>query len=134
MPWLSIVAWLVTYLLSSSQGNSAGKSALLATGAAVGTYLLADPANENNFLGIGQGTPTSDDAAGNPSSSGTSSGGAANWATLGTSAIKTAGDVVTSPYTAGTIAATGAATGSGVFKSENLPWLLGALGLILLIK
>lgn len=138
MPWLTIIVWLVTFLLASQkEGTSKGKAALLATGAAVGTYVLADPSNPNNLLGIGQtnGEAKTADTAGSPTQSGaTPTLGTAGQ--LASTAMTTAGSVLTNPNTALTIGAGAAATGSGIFSSENLkkyaPWLIGLAAIFIL--
>lgn len=55
MPWLSIIVWLMSYFISTKNGMSSGKAALLATAAGVGTYYLADPSNTDNVLGLSFG-------------------------------------------------------------------------------
>lgn len=55
MPWLSIIVWLISYFISTKNGMSAGKAALVATAAGVGTYYLADPSNKGNILGVSLG-------------------------------------------------------------------------------
>jgi len=140
MPWITIIVWVLTYLLSSQkEGVSKGKAALLATGAAVGTYVLADPANPDNLLGIGQtsGDAVTSSNAGDPTKSG-AAGTLGTAGTLATTAMTTAGSVLTNPNTAGTILAGSAATSSGIFSSETLkkyaPWIIGGVAIFLLKK
>lgn len=45
MSWLSIIVRPVSHFLSSKSDASRGRAALIVTGAALGTYYLADPAN-----------------------------------------------------------------------------------------
>lgn len=138
MPWFSIIVWIASFLLSSSkEGVSTGKAALIASGAALGAYMLADPSNPTNYLGISQTTaPTSDATLGSTTQSGAQTTPAGvDWNHLADTTIKTAGTVITSPATAATIAAVGATTGSGIFNGMSLTTLLliGG-GAILLMK
>lgn len=125
MPWLSIIVWLVTFLLSSQkEGVSKGKAALLATGAALGTYYLADPSNPDNLLSIGQ---TAGDAVTDANAGSVTNSGAAG-------ALGTVGSVLTSPTLPAVIMATGAAAGTGIFGEKWLPWAVGIGALILLSR
>lgn len=54
MPWLTIVMWVLSYLVAKAKGASTAEAALLATGVAAATYFLAEPTNEDNLLGLGQ--------------------------------------------------------------------------------
>lgn len=53
MPWTSIVMFLLSFLMSKSKGKSTAQAAGIAALAGGATYLLADPANSSNLLGIG---------------------------------------------------------------------------------
>lgn len=129
MPWLSIIMWLVSFLLSKSSGASTTKSALIATGVGLGTYYLADPSNPDNLLGIGLGdgaktTPgdTSDDA------------GASAAAGFGTKALSEVGSTLRSWGPAGTL---GVVAGTTAISQVNSKWLLiggAAVLAILLLK
>jgi len=131
MPWITIIVWVLTYLLSSQkEGTSKGKAALLATGAAVGTYVLADPANEHNLLGVGQsGSTVSDTDAG--SITGANTSGGSNVLPVAGSVLKAA---VASP--AASILAGGHVannTSTDTIK-KWAPWVLGGLAIFLLAK
>lgn len=136
MPWLSLIVFLASFILSKKKGASTGKAALIAGAAGLATYALVDPANSDNYFGVTTGATVTDENAGSPTSSETATGtiSPTNWADVGKTTVTTAKDVITNPNSAGTIAAAGAATGSGIFSSSNLPWLLGGLGLILLLR
>lgn len=136
MPWISLLVFLATFLISKKKGAATGTAALAATAAGVGTYMLADPSNPNNVLGVGQGANVTDAEAGSPALATTTSGtgGTSTWADVTKTTLETTKDVVTNPNTAGTVAAVGATTGSGIFQSKNVPWLLGGLALILLMR
>lgn len=56
MPWLSIIAFVLSFLVSKKSGMSTG--AALLTGAVVGggTYYAVDSANPNNLFQIGVST------------------------------------------------------------------------------
>lgn len=136
MPWTSIIVWLITFALSmSKKGTSAGKAALLATGAAVGTYVLADPSNADNLLGVGAGSATTDNAAGAVTGSGKAAPGtSAGWAGVANTALTTAGKVATDPNTAKTIIAGAAATRTGIFSGTTGRWIACGVLLLLLRK
>lgn len=136
MPWISLLIFLATFLISKKKGASTGTAALAATAAGVGTYMLADPANPDNVFGVGQGVDVTDAEAGSPTLVTTTSGtaGTSTWGAVTKTALETTKDVVTNPNTAGTVAAVGATTGSGIFQSKNMPWLIGGLALILLMR
>lgn len=53
MPWISIAMFILSFLVSKSKGKSTAASAGIAALAGGATYLLADPANSSNLLGIG---------------------------------------------------------------------------------
>lgn len=138
MPWVTIVVWLISYLVASSQkGVSKGKAALIATGAAAATYYLAEPTNENNLLGVGladnkatPGDPTVDDGGE------TDSGGTVR-ATVAPSQsgglISEVGSTLRSWGPVGTAAVVGTTTGA----LTGNKWLLYgglAIGAIVLMK
>lgn len=53
MPWMSIIVWVLSFILSGGlESGKAGKAALIATGAAVGTWFAVDPANPNAYFDI----------------------------------------------------------------------------------
>lgn len=131
MPWLSIAMWLISFLVSKSSGASTAKAAMIATGAGLATYYLADPANSENILGlqtsdkVDSGSPTETTQ---PSVPKTSTG---SW---GQTAVSTVGDVLKSWGPTGTI---GVVAGTTALTSSSVPsWLkwvgAGALALIIL--
>lgn len=127
MPWLSIIVWLVTFLLSGgTESGKAGKSALLATGAALGSYYLVDPANPDAMF---------DWFSSSESTAAVSGVSTANTTGIGSTAVTTAGDVLKSWGPTGTagVIATGAAASSGIFDEPWL-WALGALAALIILK
>lgn len=132
MPWVSIIVWLVTFLLSKSSGASNGSAALAATGAGLATYYLADPSNKDNVLGIGaedKTTPgsTSETRAANVDTSGLTS--------IGKTVVSETGSVLKSWGPTGTL---GVIAGTAAVTSTNwdkwLPWILGGAALFLLTR
>lgn len=134
MPWMSIIVWLITFFVSKSSGASTGKAALLATGAGLASYYLADPANKDNVLGISYGESKA--VPGTPSV--TTPGAAVDTSTLGSigktlisetsSTLKSWGPTGTLGVIAGT---TAIASGS---KTKYWPWIAGAVGLYLITR
>lgn len=131
MPWLSIIVWIVSYFLSSKSGASKGQSALIATGAALGTYYMADPANPDNVLGVTMGdskTVPGDTSQSTPD-------GATKPVTLpslGSSMVSEVGSTLRSWGPLGTTTVVGATTGALTGDSKWL-WLAGGVGLLLLL-
>lgn len=132
MPWVTIIIWLLTYLLSSSkEGVSKGKAALIATGAAAAAYYVAEPTNANNLMGIGladdktvPGDPSVDD------SGVTTAGGTGKpvIAPAGTSSTgSTFSNLLSKWGPTAAVAAGGIATGAVLSDNKWLIW--GALGL-----
>lgn len=131
MPWLSIIVWLVSYFLSSKSGASKGQSALIATGAALGTYYMADPANPDNVLGVtlggskttpGDTSQSSPDGASKP----------VTLPTLGSSVASEVGSTLRSWGPLGTTAVVGTATGALTDDNKWL-WLAGGAAVLLLL-
>lgn len=54
MPWVSIIIFVLSFVLSKKSGKSNTESALIGAAAGGATYLLADPANPSNLFGVGQ--------------------------------------------------------------------------------
>lgn len=133
MPWMSIVVWLVTFLVSKSSGASTGKAALMATGAGLATYYLADPANTDNVLGVSFG----DDKATPGSPTTTLPGATVNTSTLGSfgkTAVSEVGSTLRSwgpTGTLGVVAGTTAVTSDKY--SKYIPWVFG-LGALYILK
>lgn len=138
MPWLSIISFIVTFLLSKSQGASTGKAAMLATAAGLATYYVADPANPDNLLGFGQtekttpGTVDEDTGASAPTGGGGLAGTIGGIAKTGVSEV---GSTMRSWGPTGTL---GVAAGVTALSSDSfskyLPWIAGGLVLILLTR
>lgn len=141
--WVTITVWLISFLLSYSKTKDAGKSALLATGAAAAAYYTIEPTNEDAIWGdatrdfLGMSKPAGDEAilgtAPKPTGSSASSDIVGATAQLGTAAIQSTADVAKSWGPAGTI---GAITAASLIKGVDNRWLLagGALVLIMLMK
>lgn len=149
MPWTSIIAWLVTYFFSKSQGVSSGKAALLATAAGIGTYYLADPANKENVLGITY--PSTGDTSTLPSTGGvdkTVPGSVTQTMPIGSQLISTAGGLLTTGIQeagstlkswgpTGTLGVIAGTTAVSSLAGSKPNWLLIggiALGAILLLR
>lgn len=141
--WVTIIVWLVSFLLSYSKTKDAGKSALLATGAAAVAYYTVEPTNEDAIWGdatrdfLGMSKPDGDEAllgkAKTPTGSSASSNIVGATTQLGTAAIQSTADVAKSWGPAGTV---GAITAAGLTKGVDKKWLLAgaALALFLLLK
>lgn len=116
MPWLSIIVWLMSYFISTKNGMSSGKAALLATAAGVGTYYLADPSNQGNVLGLSFGdtkaTPGDVSGATRPATTAVGS--------IGSTAVSEVGATLRSWGPLGTTGVVATATGA---LSDN-KWLL----------
>lgn len=133
MPWMSIIVWLVSFLLSKASGASNGKAALLATGAGLATYYLADPSNTDNVLGLSFGEDKA--IPGDPSA--TSGAGAATSAlgSFGKTAVSEAGSVLKSWGPTGTLGVVAGTTAlASDDRSEWLPWIAGGAALFLLTR
>lgn len=148
MPWVTIVVWLVSYLLSYSKTKDAGKSALLATGAAAAAYYTIEPTNEDSLWGDEVGNLLGlDEASGDEAISGTAatpsstvkvgtttSGTVGALSSLGSTAITSTADVAKSWGATGTL---GFAAGATALSSVDSKWLWvggGLLAFLLLAK
>lgn len=152
MPWTSIVMFILSFLMSKSKGKSTAQAAGVAALAAGATYLLADPANSSNLLGLGT-TPGSVGAEKvspgdtsavsgvvetNPAdvakstAAGTAAGQTWYQATLDTvgSTLKSWGGV----GTAAVIGTTGVVAGGSATKNKYLLWGGLALAAYLILK
>lgn len=135
MPWMSIIVWLFTFLVSKSSGASTGKAALLATGAGLATYYMADPANKENVLGLTFG----DGAKATPGSPQITSSGATvdtdSMSSVGKTLISETGNTLRSwgpTGTLGVVAGTAAITSDS--RKEWWPWLIAGAVLIFLSR
>ena len=108
MPWLSIIVWLMSYFISTKNGMSSGKAALLATAAGVGTYYLADPSNRDNVLGLsfGDTRATPGDVSGATQAATTAAGG------IGSTAVSEVGSTLRSWGPLGTAGVVATTTGA----------------------
>lgn len=130
MPWLTIIMWLVSFLLAGgTKSGQAGKAALAATGVAAATYYLAEPANPDAMF---DWFSSSDDVSGKADSGVTDSSSPG----IGSAITTTAGGVLKSWGPTGTAVVIGtaaAATKSGIF-SDIPVWVWVAGGLLLLTR
>lgn len=130
MPWVSIITWLLSFLLSKSSGASTGKAAALATGAALATYYVADPANPDNLLGISFGDSKEVPGDPNGDTGATKGTGDPVWGKI----ISETGSTLRSWGPTGTL---GVIAGTTAVTSDDkswLPWLIGGVALLLLLK
>lgn len=132
MPWMSIIMWLVSFLASKSSGASTTKSALIATGAGLATYYLADPANKDNVLGVTMG----DDKATTGSTTEVD-GGSTKLPTpsFGSTAVSEVGSTLRNWGATGTlavVAGTSALASGGLTK--YWPWIALAAGAFILTR
>jgi len=133
MPWLSIAIWLLTFIASGGlKSGGAAKAALLATGAGLASWYLADPANPQAAFDVFKTQqPSSGSNSGVPSVSTTS--GQSGGSTVDT-IVKEAVSLLKSWGPTGTTAAlagTAAVFGGGIFKNVPTWLLLGGGALIL---
>lgn len=118
MPWVSIVVWLISFLVSKSSGASNAKSAMIATGAGLATYYLADPSNTENVLGVGGSDKVE---SGSPSETTAPTTVKTPTSSFGTTAVNTVGDVLKSWGPTGTM---GVVAGTTALTSSNIPtWI-----------
>lgn len=141
--WVTIIVWLISYLLSYSKTKDAGKSALIATAAGAAAYYTIEPTNENAIWGeatgkfLGMDVPSGDEAVtGNAptpnAGSGLSSlvGGTTQ---LGTTAIQGAADVAKSWGPAGTLGVVAGTSLSGSVDKKWF-WIAAAAAAFILLK
>lgn len=150
MPWLSIIMFVISFLFSKSKGASTAQAAGIGALAAGATYLVADPANADNLLGIGtqagsvgakKTVPGSTSETSTVTSgAGTSTAGSllTTGAGLADTAIKTTGSTLSSWGGAGTATVIGTTAAAGALTSSSfskyLPWFAGGALLLLLSK
>lgn len=149
MPWMSIIAWVISFFLSKSQGASNGKAALLATAAGVATYYLADPANTENVLGITYPSTGTTDVLGKDGGvAKTTAGSVTQTMPVAGSLLSTAGGLLTTATQeagstlrswgpTGTLGVIAGTTAVGALSDGKPNWLLIggiALGLLVLLK
>lgn len=134
MPWLTIILTILSFFASKKAGASNTQALLTAGLVGAGTYYTT---HETEWGRVNLGDLDGVDLAGaTPGGVVTDSDG--NTVTVGGQPVRSGGGNVWDTLgqwggygTAAVIGATGAATGSGIFSSKNLPWLLGGAFLVL---
>lgn len=133
MPWMSIIVWLISFLMAGgTKSGQAGKAALIATGAAAATYYALDPANPDALFDTFK-TDAAKTVAGETVASTAAPTMTGSTGGILDTTVKTAGGVLTSWGATGTLAAvagTAALTGSGIFAGIPNWVLIGGAGLI----
>lgn len=136
MPWMSIIVWLVSFILQKSAGVSTGKAALVSTALGAATYYVADPANSDNVLGIRIGDAKV--SPGDPAETSVATPAAGVAAASAPSTISTGSGLMKwiseNPLTTAAVAA---GTGAAVASSSDNNWLLWGgigLGVLLLLR
>lgn len=129
MPWMSIIVWLVSFLLQKSAGVSSGKAALTSTALGAATYYLADPANSDNVLGLRIGAAKV--SPGDPAETSVATPAAQVAAASAPSTTSTGSGIMKwiseNPLTTAAVAA---GTGAALTSSSGTNWLLwGGIGL-----
>lgn len=142
---IALITALVSYFASKKAGASDGQAAMIAAGAAAGSYYVATETewgqgvvssieewvgikdskgnpvlnNDGSQTKVPKGAQVVVDADGNPVKD---SSGNVLW-----KLVDETGKVLTSWGPVGTagVVATGAAASDGLFDSENLPWIIG---------
>lgn len=134
-PWMSIIAFILSFILSKKSGKSTAAAALTGLAAAGTTYLLADPTNPDNLFGIG--VNSSSTAPGTTPPATTTPSGSTGAGSLGQAiggAVNSAGNAI-SNMGPGTAALVGGAAGVALAgKSSWLLWGGLAVGAYLLLK
>lgn len=137
MPWTSIIVFVLSFLFAKSKGASTAEAAAIGAVAGLGTYYLADPANPDNLLGFGQDEKVIPGSTGNDNGGTPPANGGGTASTIG-GVIKTGlsevGQTARSWGPAGTL---GVAAGTAALANSNsnwLPWAIGGVCLLLLLK
>jgi hypothetical protein len=132
MPWITIIAFVVSFLMSKKKGANNAEAALIGTAVAGAAYYTVEPTNETAIWGDTSRSlfgmdPVSADTL---PTTGVQTADGSEWgsslASFGNTVIGEAGSTLRSwgpTGTVGVIAGTAAVTGSGVFKNIS-PWLL----------
>lgn len=132
MPWLSIIIFLLSFVLSKAKGKSTSEAALVGLAAGGATYLLADPTNPDNLFGVGQNSAAT---GGTTTPTATSPGSTTNIGAGASGTTSGLGGLVNSLGPTGTALIAG---GTGAVIGASLPkWVIYAglgLGAYLLIK
>lgn len=125
MPWVSIIIWLISFLMSKSSGASNGKAALTATAAGVAAYYTVDPANKDNVLGVTYGDKTETGSTSETSGDAAQTSGLAS---VGKTAVSEAGSTLRSwgpKGTLGVVAGVAAASSLSSSPTKWWPWIAG---------
>lgn len=138
MPWTSIIMFIISFLAAKSKGASTGEAAAIGAAAGLATYYLADPANPDNLLGFGgeakstPGSVTNDNGGSVPANGG---GMASEIGGVVKTGISEVGSVAKSWGPKGTL---GVVAGTAALTSDSaeswLPWAIGGVALLLLLK
>lgn len=143
MPWASIIMFVLSFVLSKKSGRSNAEAALIGTAAGAATYFLADPSNPDNLFQIG----VSDDP--NATGAADSSYPPSTHEPIVADSVKTSegfsnvagklvdatGKTLQSWGPTGTAAVIGTTAIATSDKMEKyVPWILGGLGVLLLMK
>lgn len=132
MPWMSIIVWLVTFLLQKSAGASNGAAALAATGAGLATYYLADPSNKDNVFGLTFGDSKA--TPGSPTITNGSNATTGGLASIGKTFVSEAGSTLRDWGPTGTVGVIAGTTAVSSIKSKWWPWLIGGAAILLLTR
>lgn len=134
MPWVSIIIWIISFLLSKSSGASNGKAALTATAAGVASYYTVDPANKDNVLGVTYGDKIDTGSASTTDGTNADSSGLAS---VGKTAVSEAGSTLRSwgpTGTVGAVAGIAAASSLSSTLGKWWPWIAGGVAIYFLTK
>lgn len=132
MPWMSIIVWLVTFLLQKSAGASNGAAALAATGAGLATYYLVDPANQDNVFGLKFGDSKA--TPGSPTITNGTNASTEGLTSIGKTLVSEAGSTLRDWGPTGTVGVIAGTAAASSVKSEWWPWLIGGAALLLLTR
>lgn len=130
MPWLSILSFLITFLLQKKNKKSTAAALLTAGAVGVGTYYLADPSNPDNLLGFGV---SSEDVV-NPDVPPQVSDSSDTAGNAGSSIYDSAGNLISGLGPTGVAALTGLAGGALLGGSSLWKWIAIGLGVYVVLK
>lgn len=138
MPWLSLLSFILTFLLQKSKGKSTGAALVSAGLVGLATYALADPTNPSNLFGVGVDSGGVA-AAGAPKVAAVgeigSSAASSSVTDLLGKTVTTTGDVLKSWGGTGTAAVIGTTTlATSSSASKYLPWIIGGVVLFAALK
>jgi hypothetical protein len=136
MPWLTIIMALISYFSQKKSGASNTKALLTAGLVGAGTYYVTHEtdwgqANLGQFDGVpNPGATPVTDAGGTPLQD---ANGLQVLGGLGTTAIKTTGDVLKSWGGTGTAAVVGTVALANGSLSKYIPWIIGGVAAFFLL-